>query len=1512
MGQATPVVAIDVSNSGYPIERSACLTIAMGPSAAAECGNLRVVHPLPATRTYNKVRAPTLLYNSEFAHPWFLVPVTVKQLNTTNTPDSVVARFYFTVNGVDQLKASQKWTASEWPSAQTTIRRITVAYDAVNDTTGYYLYKVDVTNWYGTTPFSSAKTGGGSFFINRTQAAGKLLPGSFGNGWWLAGFEQIKNLAPGVEKVWIGGDGSARFFVQQSDTVWYTALYDKRDTLYYSPASLTWTKTNTGGVRTKFDATGKHIQTIDRFGRITQFAYYTSGANVGLLQMITLPAPASLTYTFNYTGSRLTSVTSPPIGGTTRVTSLTNSGGNLTAIQNPGDAAVNFAYLTNAGSTNLIAKRTNRRAVVDTFVYDTVRRVRSSRIKMSAGAPDIVLTLLAGESRGAAKSGTPASVDTVKAYTHLDGARTDLTDTTVLVQARFGPTRKIVDPLGNVTTASIHMFFGSSFGWNVDQVITPRGRRQHINYDNRGNVISVIDSVTPTTVPYTTRYAWDGKFDQMTRVVPPEGDSTVFSINATNGRREWVQDARADTGRVTFAYGDASFPEQVTGMTLPVGNGSTATHQFAYDPTRRNLQTVTSSRGFATVYTTDVIGRVISIQTPADTIPGSGKKTERRTGYDLLNRVLGDTTRTIGYAASDTMALYVRNFYNGEGKLDSLRRWTGPDPEAIGVMTNKWRYDNADRVVADLSPDTLTITPDTLADSTVYDPAGNVKKLISRRFRGGPFVTMSYDAANRLTQRVVEAYARPAPPWNFAAEPQEVLTLRGYPYSIPQEMEDFTYDSEHALLTATNRYARVARSYDVLGRMLTDSLHTARVDTTFGAGVHEYKVSYGYDRNGRLTSLRVPPMFAVGGRDVVDYVYHPRINELLTVTGVANEVFSYTYNRRREDTLVVYPGGYSRRAAWDGDGSQVVDSILNTGGTTGGRWPYLQVRAAANRLFDGKGKMWRSVDKSFFGDSTKATYGGLGLVATARFHQAGLDQTHSPVEFGANESFVQDALGNMSQLTRRDSLKVNGAWQTTTSVNNSYVYRARTGRLVSLSATDYHHDLSGNLVFEAQLLTAGKRQRAATYDAAGRLRLVDEKTVFVGPGKRVYEEYRYDALGRHIWVRMVSGCSGVSDVECFTPYIRRIVWAGDQELAEIQAPGADATAPAVWEQDTGAYPVSYQNGSNPDPNPFYGQALYVQGRQVDLPLSVTRFNYTDTDAGNAQVTWTGTQTIIPFWNGQGLAAVGAFKDGIVDRSYNGTASCTPGTGPNRCFKIEWLAAQSAWDQRKGNGGGRYWHGTLLNGKRDLSGLDYRRNRYYDPTVGRFTQEDPIGLAGGLNLYGFANGDPVNFADPFGLAACDPKEDPNCSPIQQFIDWAYYRTQSNAVLNALAGTDALLFGLGTMLSDPSAASPGGLAASGFASFRAFKQAVGPAGRGMQWHHVVGQTSSNIGRFGSEAIHAADNLIALDAATHARISGFYSSKQAFTGGKTVRDWLGGQSLTAQREFGMKVLRDFGVIR
>ncbi len=42
-----------------------------------------------------------------------------------------------------------------------------------------------------------------------------------------------------------------------------------------------------------------------------------------------------------------------------------------------------------------------------------------------------------------------------------------------------------------------------------------------------------------------------------------------------------------------------------------------------------------------------------------------------------------------------------------------------------------------------------------------------------------------------------------------------------------------------------------------------------------------------------------------------------------------------------------------------------------------------------------------------------------------------------------------------------------------------------------------------------------------------------------------------------------------------------------------------------------------------------------------------------------------------------------------------------------------------------------------------------RARWYDPNIGRFVSEDPLGLGGGINPYVYANNDPVNGSDPSG-------------------------------------------------------------------------------------------------------------------------------------------------------------------
>jgi RHS repeat-associated protein len=50
-----------------------------------------------------------------------------------------------------------------------------------------------------------------------------------------------------------------------------------------------------------------------------------------------------------------------------------------------------------------------------------------------------------------------------------------------------------------------------------------------------------------------------------------------------------------------------------------------------------------------------------------------------------------------------------------------------------------------------------------------------------------------------------------------------------------------------------------------------------------------------------------------------------------------------------------------------------------------------------------------------------------------------------------------------------------------------------------------------------------------------------------------------------------------------------------------------------------------------------------------------------------------------------------------------------------------------------------------------TGLHQNGMRDYDPTLGRYIESDPIGLAGGINTYAYAGNNPVRFVDPSGTS-----------------------------------------------------------------------------------------------------------------------------------------------------------------
>jgi hypothetical protein len=103
--------------------------------------------------------------------------------------------------------------------------------------------------------------------------------------------------------------------------------------------------------------------------------------------------------------------------------------------------------------------------------------------------------------------------------------------------------------------------------------------------------------------------------------------------------------------------------------------------------------------------------------------------------------------------------------------------------------------------------------------------------------------------------------------------------------------------------------------------------------------------------------------------------------------------------------------------------------------------------------------------------------------------------------------------------------------------------------------------------------------------------------------------------------------------------------------------------------------------------------------------------------------------------------------------------------------------------------------------------------------------------------------------------------------------------------------------------------------GFQSFSEFKRTIGSAGTGYAWHHIVGQTTSNLQKFGAPAIHHTGNIVKLEHGKntiHQEITNFYNSIQPDLTGSdrmTVRQWVGNQSFEEQQDFGIRVIKVIG---
>jgi RHS repeat-associated protein len=191
-------------------------------------------------------------------------------------------------------------------------------------------------------------------------------------------------------------------------------------------------------------------------------------------------------------------------------------------------------------------------------------------------------------------------------------------------------------------------------------------------------------------------------------------------------------------------------------------------------------------------------------------------------------------------------------------------------------------------------------------------------------------------------------------------------------------------------------------------------------------------------------------------------------------------------------------------------------------------------------------------------------------------------------------------------------------------------------------------------------------------------------------------------------------------------------------LYEVRSSGKQGVAPSFMEAEG----TTVAAGDEPN---LYGVVAYAHAEGIDRPVGLLK-RYVGAGIWGY---------VTPHANWKGEWSYGTLSDGSTCLSAGQGCPSWPG--------FSWSMDGNPRGTPPPNA--TVWWGNIIRGQADASGLMYLRNRYYDPKTGRFTQQDPIGLAGGMNLYGFAGGDPVNFSDPFGLCA---EKDLNCKALVQML------------------------------------------------------------------------------------------------------------------------------------------------
>ncbi|MBI4502416.1 MAG: RHS repeat-associated core domain-containing protein [Gemmatimonadetes bacterium] len=495
-----------------------------------------------------------------------------------------------------------------------------------------------------------------------------------------------------------------------------------------------------------------------------------------------------------------------------------------------------------------------------------------------------------------------------------------------------------------------------------------------------------------------------------------------------------------------------------------------------------------------------------------------------------------------------------------------------------------------------------------------------------------------------------------------------------------------------------------------------------------------YKIRHTYDADGRLTQTTYPDATITAGTtytipgNTINRTYDA-VDRVLTVSDSVSTV-ARVYNREgtvRSDSQAVSGFGNTVIRSWYDDGDRKtklfngVDSVRYTYGSDG------LLSTLAVQWGNGG---WGTESFSFFWDQL----GRRDSVVYPNSTKVGYGYDRDGnLRYGCSSHPGGNAQDYLDYRFRYGSMNADGS-PVTIRRDAGASDCAGTGAQLSL-------ELANDLTYDArhELLTYNSRQY--TYDASG------NRIASLGPS--VHDTTKYaSASNWPTWTinLIVTDSIGHNHLHDGSRY-----W--DASLLV-------ATTRKYLYSSLGQLAGEYSDGSL-----HMGCAYDGFGRRVKACLSGGGFAYDgDSPVSMRFSNYTGWR----FIQGPGLdnPLVGAYQQS-VDSTPVKYYYLTDGRGRQLAFTNDNgddRTSDNAFTSDGGDQAGAIQnsHG-FANGRAETpntAGLSYYRNRYYDQKSGRFLTEDPIGIAGGVNLYQYAGNNPATYTDPFGLQPCRGIRDPN--------------------------------------------------------------------------------------------------------------------------------------------------------